>query len=234
MSWTIRRGPTLAAVIGLALTLNLGGWQLRRHGERNAHYADAVAAEGRPPVTTLDGPDAAELRWRRATLRGDYIGEPMLLSGRRFGEAHGYSVLQGFRTTSGRSLLVERGFVPGDAARDVSPGPVSVEIDGQMRPITGSADARPFADRLGAASVWPPGARAAMLATLPPPRHEDMLVLGPPIVEGTQPRGVPPIAGYEPVRWDTTSRDYALTWFGLAALIALMWAGTGLERARTT
>ena len=116
------RGPwlpiTLLVLLGTAVMIGLGFWQLDRLLDRRA--ANALIAQRRAePAVTIDagnagGLDAAALDERRVVVAGtwDYDHEVLVRRGAYQG-APGYHVLTPLRIDGGdRVLLVDRGWLP--------------------------------------------------------------------------------------------------------------------------
>lgn len=207
----------MAAVIAFVLC----GWQLRRDGERNATRASALAAEGAPPLgpTEAVGP---HVQWRVVDWSGQYAGTPELFAQRLEKERRGYGLVQRFVRDDGVEVWVDRGWIDSDAARALgtsSPGPEGpTRLTGQLRPMTGAADAEPVTGH-GGVRIWPYGAYAS-LAAAHPAMPASYVVSG--RLDGS--RGADPVGldGFATPPRDQTSLHYASQWLaiGLLALIA--------------
>ena len=106
----------LAAVFAVAAYF-LGQWQWHRYEDRkeradriNAHYdARPVPLAGQVGASPM--PVTEE--WTRVTAQGRYAaGEPLLVRNRPLQGTYGYEVLSPFTLADGRTLLVDRGWVP--------------------------------------------------------------------------------------------------------------------------
>ena len=79
--------PTIAVLIGLAILLKLGFWQVSRYQEKQRLIAEATRRHAQPPVTLAEAlatPEPHE--WRRVIARGVYVPrETVLLLARRDG-----------------------------------------------------------------------------------------------------------------------------------------------------
>ena len=146
-------GRTRAAVIGTVVVLliaatciRLGLWQLQRLEERRARNALAAERMARPPVDadrlTADSASAA---YRRMRLTGSCEGEPIVLAARSRHGAPGVHLLCRFRTTGGRDLLLDRGWVHSADARTVDRSHLAV----MPRDTTLEALAIPFPEGSG-------------------------------------------------------------------------------------
>ena len=133
----------LAAAFAVAAFF-LGQWQWHRYEERRdradritAHY-DAAPAPLAGQVGSDPMPRAQE--WTRVTAQGRYAGgEPLLVRNRPLDGTYGYEVLSPLELTDGRTLLVNRGWVPNaesaQARPEVPPTPPgTVTVTGWLLP----------------------------------------------------------------------------------------------------
>ena len=215
---------TAAVLAGVAFLLC--AWQVRRDGERNEGREAALARAGLPllPMTEPVGPEAA---WRVVDWPGRFDGPAELVAQRLEREERGYGLVQRFVRADGESLLVDRGWVPADAADtrvaaaagDTGP----TRLVGQLRLVAGDADATPVTGH-GGARIWPLGAwpamRAASGATLPV-----YAVAG--AADGSRQPGGLAADGFVPVpERDNTSAHYASQWLAIG-LIGVILAVPG-------
>ena len=129
-------GFHLLVVAGIVVMVNLGFWQLRRLDQRRDFNA-RVEARGELPPEPLDDvlasgpPDAIE--WRTVTVTGRYLGdEQFLVVNRSQGGRAGENVATPLDLGDGRTLIVNRGFVP--LSVDVPPAPDGVvDVVGRIR-----------------------------------------------------------------------------------------------------
>lgn len=116
--------PTLAAGALIIATVTLGNWQRHRASEKRAlsgEYAIAVSAPALPFDGTL--PDLAALRYRRVQISGTYLTDKQVLIDNKLhaGKA-GYDVVTPLRMArSGRTILIDRGWIPVGTSRAVLP-----------------------------------------------------------------------------------------------------------------
>lgn len=204
-----------------ALFVALGAWQLGRRTEKLALIAAveqrvnrrAVAAPGPPdwPRITFNG-DA----YRPVRARGVFLHDRETLVQAVTDAGPGYWVVTPLRTDAGWTVLVNRGFVSPDnrdrAARRAGEPTDPVTVTGLLR-ITelGGAFLRsndPVHDRWYSRDVAAIG-RARQLESMAP----YFIDAGPTPDVGRQPKG-----GLTVVSFSNNHLQYALTWFGLAAL----------------
>ena len=130
----LRRAATtvLVAVVVAAGCVVAGVWQWNRHTDRAAaialveanYEATAVPLEQLVGTEPLSPGDV----WRPVTLKGRYLGDPVLLRNRPVGGVPGFHVLAPLLVTSGplagSVLVVDRGWVPtGDDGSDADSVP---------------------------------------------------------------------------------------------------------------
>lgn len=214
--------------------VSLGRWQLDRAEVNRAIESGYAEAAGLPP---LDGPvgaaEAEQLRYRRIRLEGRYRPErQVLLDNMTSNGQVGYEVLTPFDVGSSRLVLVNRGFVPASPDRRELP---DVALDSEPATVTGRIDRLPRAAlSLGRAS--PEG--SAQLTVLSFPDYA--------AVETALGRAVYPFQvlldpespqGFTREWAPATDRDernvaYAVQWFGLAALAAVLAVGSAIRSHR--
>jgi len=229
--------PTLAATLttipAIAVMLGLGTWQLQRMAWKTdliARVAERVTA---PPVAlpvALDDPAAWE--FRPVTLSGQFRNdhEMLLLARPRQGQA-GYEVMTPFqRDDGGGMVLVNRGFVPMDKRAMASRAAGRVEGPTSLRGIVRLPQSAGLfqPDNTPGVEVWMRADPAAMAAA------QALGPVAPFLVEalpGQTPGGLP--AGIEPrVELPNNHAQYALTWYGLAATLAVVYVLSQRKRRR--
>jgi surfeit locus 1 family protein len=221
--------PFLMTTLGLAVLIGLGTWQLERRAWKLDLIERIEARAHADPVPLA----AAKRRWEES---GDIEYVRLRLTGRFLHdhERHLYTVADGragwqvitpLETPAGEIVLVDRGFVPEDRKDAVSrrAGQVqgSVRLTGLARaagrPSWFTPDNRPGLNRWFWRDV--PG----MIASLP---REQGARAAPFVVEaesapvpGGWPRG-----GATRLELPNRHLDYAITWFGLAAALIVIFA----------
>lgn len=214
----------MAAVLGVVVTLSLGRWQLSRAAEKEALQA-AIDSQGRLPALQaqdlLSASDPTPLMHRSVRLRGLWINErTVYLDNRQMRGQPGFFVVTPLALEhSAAVVLVQRGwvqrnFVDRTALQPIATPPGIVEVEGRVVPapsrlyafagedkglIRQNLDLRAFAEETGlplqALSVQQTGDDAAgLLRDWPAPRM-----------------GVDKHYGY------------AFQWFGLSALLTVLY-----------
>jgi surfeit locus 1 family protein len=199
---------------GLAVLLSLGLWQVRRLHWKEAILAAIEAQIAAPPVAldSLPAPDRSRDLYRPVTVSGRTTGqEALVLSGRR-GEGAGFEVISAFETASGRRILLDRGFVP-EAGRDGPRPPAALTVTGNLHWPQESDRFTPPPD--AAAGLWFARDVPALAAAL---GTEPVMVVAR-AVKGEE-QGVVPVP-VDASAIPNDHRQYAITWFSLAAV----WAG---------
>ena len=208
--------PVLIGLLGVAVLVSLGVWQVQRLHWKEGVLAEIEARITADPVAVPEVPDPETDRYLPVQALGE-IGPGelrVLISAKGIGPA--YRIIAPFRTIDGRRLMVDRGYVP-DAAKDADrPGGSAV--------VTGNLHWPDEVDRFTpdndvAGNVWFARDVQVMADAL---ETEPVLIVARTTSETASP--VTPL----PVDTSGIPNDhlqYAVTWFGLALVWVLM---TGL------
>ena len=218
----LRPGPALAVLGAVALLVGLGTWQLQRLGEKQALIAELAARTGRAPAPLPAAiADPAALEYTPVRLRGHFLHDRELYLAARLhrGEA-GVDVITPFVLADGRTVLVDRGWVPDGrrAPETRAAGQIAgeVTVEGQVR-IGGWKGYDLFrpANRPAANEwLWMDLPAMAAHAGVDGAVTALYIVAGP----GESPGGLP-IGGARPVEVRNDHLGYALTWYALAAVL---------------
>ncbi|MFV0301525.1 MAG: SURF1 family protein [Paracoccus sp. (in: a-proteobacteria)] len=203
--------PLLFGLIGCAILIGLGVWQLQRMDWKEAMLARIQASIDAAPVPLPATVDPS-MKYLPVIVSGTTTGEEIdVLSGTKE-RGGGYQVVSGFVTADGRRILVDRGFVPQEA-RHASRPPVHLQITGNLHWPEEKGSSTP--DPNLTENIWFARDVPAMAAQL---RTEPILVVAS-FVQGDA-QGVEPI----PVAIEGIPNNhlsYAVQWF----MIAAVWAG---------
>jgi surfeit locus 1 family protein len=127
-SWNFTPGfwPTLAALVLFPLFIKLGFWQLDRADQKEQRHQQVVFRHLEPAISLnsqdLLRSDKADLLWRKATARGRYVRENIVLDNQIYNGEPGYFVLTPFQlAATDKWLLVNRGWVPAGDDRNKLP-----------------------------------------------------------------------------------------------------------------
>jgi surfeit locus 1 family protein len=217
------------AVAGCAVFVALGNWQSRRSEEKLAaqRSADALAAAApvRLPGTLVA---ASEYAGRRVVIVGEYVpAHTVLIDNRVHRGVAGYHVVTPLRIEGGPlHVLVNRGWVAAGPRRDRLPD-VGAPVGSQR--IEG----------LAVAPSRPPYELAPDDAPGPVRQHLDLdhvaavsgLRLQPIVVQQTGAATDGLVRAWtRPDAGVNTHRAYAVQWYGLAILTAVVYVAVGFKR----
>ena len=223
--------PTLVFGLAIAVFVALGLWQIGRAAEKARQAAD-LATQGQLPALTL-GQDlvvAEPLRYRDLSATGVYDADgQILLEARRHAGKTGFHVVTPLRIDGGETLvLVNRGWIPGDARG----GPTEAPVPVGMVSVTGQAHipappALVLHSGADAATAW--GGRWPYLtvdlyrAQVPHPVQPVVILLDPSSEGGfvrDWPREMPK---------EGMHLGYAVQWFAFALIALAIWVRLSLE-----
>ncbi len=221
----LQRGATIAAGIAFLLLIGLGVWQLERLQWKEALIAERETGSRAAPIEIpAAGAELGGLDFRHAHATGSFDhARELLLAARSMNGNPGYHVVTPFQLDDGRTLLVDRGWIPLDrkdpATRVQGQIAGAVEIDGLIRLPRSQHWLEP--DNEPAKAIWywvdlpAMGAAAGVEADRLAPVY---LEAGP-----APNRGGFPIGGQSRIELPNDHLQYALTWFALAAGLAGVW-----------
>lgn len=108
--------PALFGLLGTAILVSLGLWQLDRAGQKAALISEMEMRIFEPPTDLPAMPQAEAHRYLPVQTEGHFLpGHVFVLSAQK-AQGPGFHLVQAFETLEGRRILVERGFLP-EAAR---------------------------------------------------------------------------------------------------------------------
>ncbi|SNR37843.1 SURF1 family protein [Paracoccus sediminis] len=206
--------PLILGVVGCAILIQLGLWQLRRADWKDGVLDEIQASIEAAPMPLPADPDPS-MKYMPVTVSGTTTGAEIDVLSHTKEQGGGYQVVSRFVTDDGRAIMVDRGFVPQELRR-AERGPVRLNIRGNLHwpDEKGSATPDPNMDE----NIWFARDVPAMAKVLD---TEPVLVVAS-FVEGDA-QGVEPI----PVSIQGIPNNhltYAIQWF----VIAATWAGMTL------
>lgn len=221
---------TLATVLALAVLVSLGTWQLQRLAWKTDLIERATERLAGPPEALPPAvDDAAALDFRRIAVRGIYLHDQSVTFGYSVqGSEPGGRLLTPLRLEDGRTLLVDRGWLPEELPPNVPepPQPTGlVELSGVLR-YRGAIERTwltPEDDPAGRRwfTLDPEPIGAALGLDLMP------FVL---VLEASEgPAGLPRAAPVA-VNFRNDHLGYALTWYGLAAGLVVIYLLVSFSR----
>jgi surfeit locus 1 family protein len=210
--------PVLLGLLGCAVLIALGVWQLQRLAWKEAILADIAARITAPAVDLPAAPDPSADRFLPVTVTGALGGEELHVL--TSADGPGYRVIAAL-TAGDRRVMVDLGFVP-EAAKDSPRMAERVEVTGNLHWPDETDRWTPPPD--AARGIWFARDVPAMAAAL---GTEPVLIVARRL-SGAD-------LGVTPMPVDTAGirndhREYAITWFLLAAVWAAM---SGLLIARS-
>ncbi|MGH6902191.1 MAG: SURF1 family protein [Geminicoccaceae bacterium] len=225
--------PTVAVLIGLAVLLGLGTWQVERLQWKRALIAQREARLASAPEILPPRSDAwADWDFRPVVVEGAFRHDLEQLFGVAAIDGRlGHHVLAPLLRRGGAAVLVDRGWVPAERAHPAArregqlTGPVRVtgiaRYRGDDRPGWFTPDNRP------AQGQWYwydlSGLETALGLELLP------LVIE---ADSTPNPGGLPQGGQTRTEIVNNHLQYAITWYGLAAGLLGVWISFGLARGR--
>lgn len=208
--------PILVGIVAVAILMSLGIWQLQRLGEKETLLAEIDARLSAPPVALPDAPVQARDQFLQVALEGRLMADELAVLTSRRPYGPGFKIVSPFELTDGRRILVDRGFVPQElkdpATRPTEPDMGYAVATGTLFWPEEVDSFTPEPDVAG--NIWfarDPGPMAEVLDTEPV-----LVSLGTPMT-GRWPEPAP-VAYQIP----NNHLNYALTWFALAAVWAIM------------
>ncbi len=226
--FTLRFWPTILTLVMLAVLIGLGTWQVERlHWKQNL-LAEIDQRSHMPPVDISNLTDASNIDYLPAKASGlfRHDQEFYLTAISKDGQG-GYHVLTPLQLDNGTVLLVDRGWVPYDKKDPATRrdgqlfGPVSVTgllrkpIHIWSQPANDPAHNQWYGIDLAAMA-----AQANMPAFLP-------YVLD---ADATPNAGGYPIGGQTRVTLPNNHLSYAMTWFGLALALLVIYGVSGYRK----
>jgi surfeit locus 1 family protein len=226
--------PSLVVIPGLALLIGLGVWQISRLHEKEALISAVQAGLTAPaiPLAKADNSGIEQLEWRHVQVSGRFLHdrEQYLFAQGPLG-ATGVQVITPLMQSDGKAVLVDRGFVP-DQLKDPlrrMEGQINgdVSVSGILRRSEKPGTFTPSPDpktRLWFVKDVPAIAAAAGVSVLPVLVEADAL---------PNPGGWP-LGGQTRVDFPNDHLQYAITWFGLALVLAAVYLLYHHSRGRLT
>lgn len=214
---------TIATVSALAVLIGLGTWQVQRLQWKQGVIADRTARLAEPPVevrATFSADGAAVYRRAGATGRFLHDKEMLIIHQIRHGQP-GFNVITPLRLAGGGHVLVDRGWVSRDridpATRPAGQIRGSVALTGVLR--VAKKTSRWIPDNEPAKDLWYYPEVEAMAA-----KAGLAQVVGFVLVADDRPNpGGFPKGTRAAVEITNRHLEYALTWYGLAATLVVIY-----------
>ena len=201
--------PLLFGLVGAAILIGLGTWQVQRLHWKEGLIATAEAKIAMPAVALPVQPDPVADRYLSVTVQGRFLGPEAHVLTSIQGQGPGFLVIAAYQTDDGRRILVDRGFVP-ETAKTAPRPPREVAVTGNLNWPDDVNSATPPPDE--ARGIWfgrDVTAMASALGTEPL-----MLIARSDTGDGVQAQPVS-------ATFRNDHLGYAITWFSLA----VVWLG---------
>ncbi|RME88340.1 MAG: SURF1 family protein [Anaerolineae bacterium] len=221
-------GTSLLVLLGAAVCVRLGFWQLDRLAQRRAFNAHVEAMWAAPPLSLPEqaGEDLTTMEYRSAEVEGEYDFEHQVALRNRYWRGQpGYHLLTPLVMADGHAILVERGWIPAggnahpeDWRKYDEPGTVRVRGIirlGQSRPDLGGVPDPELSEGQERLDFWNLVNPERVAAQVPYPLLPVYLQLDP------DPNDVTPPIPYQPEieLSEGPHLGYAGQWFTFAALL---------------
>jgi surfeit locus 1 family protein len=214
--------------LGIAFFCTLGSWQLRRASYKDQLFAD-FASSSAQSETSLDAAlrKIADTRYVRVSIRGEFLPSPaILLDSQRHASQIGVGVYSLFVPSDDtRRMLIARGFVPIAPDRSRFPAP---DVPSGELVLTGLLAAPPSSGiKLSENDSTALDADRWLATRIDPLRLAERFKQ--PIVPYVLLLDADHSAGFAGRDWKPASfgpdkhRGYALTWFGLALTVFIVF-----------
>lgn len=235
--------PTLLTALAALLLVALGTWQLERKAWKEALIARIETGTAAEPIV-LDAATALvragqDLEYARVRARGRFLHDKARLLYAPGAAGPGYHVYTPLQTPSGAIVMINRGFVPEGLTAQVLATPVargySDEVVGLLRRPPAKSWADPASDP--ARNRWYWRDLDGMIASIFPAARPDVLPFFLDAQAAPAPPGQPlavPQGGVTRVQLPNRHLEYALTWYGLAAtmIVVYLFVVRGARRAQ--
>ena len=201
--------PILLGIVGCAVLVGLGVWQLQRMEWKNDLLAQINGMIGADPVPLMALPDPKTDKYRPVFVDGAFTNDFVEVLAGQVGASPGVQIIEAFETSDGRRILIDRGFLD-ETLRAVPRAAKGAHIVGNLHwPVDSNAYTPPPDEKSG---LWFGRDVPAMAATL----NTDAI-----LIVAREPTG----DAISPMPVDTSSIPndhwgYAITWF----LLAVVWA----------
>lgn len=206
-------GPLVIGIAGAAVLIALGVWQVQRLQWKEALLADIEARIAAEPVALPADPDPEADRYLPVRAEGVIGAEELHVLVSTKTEGAGFRIVAPFETGGGRRLLLDRGFVP-DEAKGAERRTGRATVTGNLHWPDDRGSATPENDP--GDNYWFARDLEQMAGVL---ETEPLLL----VVRAED----PPAPGIMPLPVDASGipndhLEYAVTWFGLAAVWVAM------------
>jgi len=223
--FTVRLWPSVTTLIMLAILLSLGVWQIQRLHWKEGLIAAISTRMNAVPVD-VSAVDAANADYRPASAFGTFkYDHEIFLHAISLGGDGGWHVLTPFQLENGRWLLIDRGFVPFEKvdSKDFYRPDGHVIMKGVLR-VPVHQWPQPENDIAKADWYWPD--LNALSKVMDVPAFMPFVLEA----DGALNPGGFPVGGQTRLEIPNNHFGYALTWFGLALVLLVIYSVSGYSR----
>jgi surfeit locus 1 family protein len=222
--------PTIGAVVAIALTLSLGRWQAGRAEEKEARQALLEARMNETPVLLTGSVESPEpLVYRHVRAAGQWVAEGQIFIDNQILEGRaGFQVVTPLRLEGRKeAVLVNRGWVA--RSGDYPRAPAVAVPSGRIE-VAGMATLPPkrvleLSANTVSGNVW-------QNLSIERYRRQTGTPVLPIVILADRPAPGLAAVRERPDAGIAKHREYALTWFALAATVLALWIALNLRRAR--
>lgn len=217
--------PSVFAAGAFLVLLGLGTWQVQRLSWKEGLIAERHAAVTAPPVDLPPSLAAARpLEFHRVRVTGRFANDRELYLGATSPNGHaGYQVITPLRLADGSSILVNRGFIPQE--RKAPDSRAAGELEGEVT-VTGLLRLPPAGKPHWFIPANSPERNYWIYVDLPAmaaAAHVDRMLPFYVDADATPNPGGLPIGGQTPIELPNDHLQYAITWYALAAALAVIY-----------
>ena len=204
--------PLLFGLVGAAILVSLGVWQLQRMQWKNAMLAKIDRVIAADPVPLPDQPDKAAHQFLPVDVQGLITADEIHVLASTKDTGPGYRIISAFETDGGRRIMLDRGFVA-IPAKDAPRPAIRARIIGNLLWPDEAGGSIPEPDTTK--NIWFARDVAGMAAKL---GTEPVL-----LVQRLSSEETPVTTPFPVTSTGIPNRhlEYVVTWFGLA----LVWLG---------
>ncbi len=205
--------PVLMLVVGTGVLLRLGFWQVQRLDWKRGILHEIETRISAPAVTLPEDPTETEFEYRAVEFHGTPTGRELHILSSGTSAGTGYRVISAYETDKGRAIMVDLGVMPLEA-KGAAPDLAATEILGNLVWPDDKTPSTPEPDL--AKGIWFARDVAPMAEAL---QTEPLLVV---LRQASHydPRLTPVPVDTAGIKND--HREYAITWFLLAAVWSVM------------
>ncbi len=218
--------PLLFGLMGSAILISLGVWQMQRLTWKEAILADIETRITAAPVAIPAMPDPVADKYLPVTARGEITGDEVhvLVSQKQIGA--GYRIIAAFELLDGRRVLLDRGFVKVQQKKAMRPTGMS-QVVGNLHWPDEKGSSIPEPDLK--AEIWFARDVPALAAHL---NTEPVLIIARNVDLADDPVAPLPV---DSASIPNDHLQYALTWFSLALIwmvmtLAFLWRARGVQK----